>query len=86
MTQILATSFNDHSVAVDPVSGEVFVAFGASVAGNPDPVCPAGCVAVFAVQVPEPAALTVMGFALAALAGCTRRLRRSVRTGGPTCS
>ncbi len=77
LTQTLATSYNDHSVAVDPVSGEVFVAFGASVAGNPDPVCPGGCVAVFAVQVPEPAALTILGFALTALTGCARWLRRS---------
>ena len=77
LTQTLATSYNDHSVAVDPVSGEVFVAFGASAAGNPDPVCPGGCVAVFAVLVPEPSALPLMGFALAALAGCARWLGRS---------
>ena len=62
------------------------MAFGASAPGNPDPYCAAGCVGAFAVQVPEPATLTVMGFALAVLAGWTRRLGRSARSGGRTCS
>lgn len=35
LTQTLPITTNDHSVAVDPVSGEVFVAFGAAATGNP---------------------------------------------------
>ncbi len=85
LTETLPITFNDHSVAVDPVSGEVFVAFGAAATGNP--YCPTtGCIGVFAVQVPEPAALTVMGFALAVLAGCGRWLSRAARSGGRTYS
>ena len=76
LTETLPITGNDHSVAVDPVSGEVFVAFGAGIGtGLPNPYCAAkGCVGVFAVQVPEPAAVTLMGFALIALAGCARWL------------
>jgi hypothetical protein len=85
LTETLPITFNDHSVAVDPVSGEVFVAFGASASGNPY-CATTGCIGVFAVQVPEPAALTVMGFALAVLAGCGRWLGRAARIGGRTYS
>lgn len=74
--QTLPITFNDHSVAVDPVSGEVFVPFGASAAGNPDPYCAAGCIGVFAV-VPEPGAAPVMLVALAGL-GVAALRRRTV--------
>lgn len=79
LTQTLPITGNDHSVAVDPVSGEVFVAFGAGVgAGLPNPYCAAtGCIGVFAVQVqvPEPASLPLMGLAIAAFGLVTLRRR-----------
>ena len=64
--QNLSMTPGGHSVAVDPVSGEVFVAFGAD-PGNT--VCPGGCVGVFAPvsSVPEPASLPLMAVALAGL-------------------
>jgi len=69
LTQLLQIGGNDHSVAVDPVSGEVFVATAATTAF---PGCSNGCIGVFAVQVPEPAtwptlAVALMGFGLLAL-------------------
>lgn len=50
---------NDHSVAVDPVSGEVLVAYGASADTANIPGCALGCVAIFA-NVPEPASMTLL--------------------------
>ena len=66
---------NTHSVAVDPVSGEVFVPF-AGIAGNT--VCPGGCIAVFSpsTAVPEPGSLPLLAAGLAGLAGLGWRLRR----------
>ena len=66
----LPITYNDHSVAVDPISGEVFVALGASTPTDPNPYCAAGCIGVFspaATSVPEPASWPVMGLALAGL-------------------
>lgn len=73
--QSIPTSFNTHSVAVDPVSGEVFVALQASTAANPNPFCTAGCIAVFAQTVPEPASLPVMALALVGLGVAVVRRR-----------
>ena len=71
-TQALPVTYNAHSVAVDPTSGEVFVPLDASAAGNPDTVCPSGCVAVFT-PVPEPATLPILAFALAGAGLLARR-------------
>ena len=61
LLQLVATDLSAHSVAVDPISGEVFVPFGASAT---DTVCPSGCIAVFS-DVPEPStwAMMILGFA-----------------------
>ncbi len=74
VTQDLPASYNIHSVAVDPLSSEVFVPFDASTAANPDTFCPSGCIAVFT-PVPEPATLPVLAAALAGAALLVRRRR-----------
>ena len=67
--QTVAIGANDHSVAVDPVSGEVFIATAPTTAfAN----CASGCVGVLT-PVPEPSSLAVLGFGLAMVAGLTRR-------------
>jgi hypothetical protein len=63
--QVIPTDLSAHSVAVDPISGEVFVPFGASAT---DTLCPNGCIAVFSDNisaVPEPStwAMMILGFA-----------------------
>ena len=59
--QNIMTTFNDHSVSVDPISGEVFVPFGADPSNT---ICPNGCIGVFS-SVPEPSAwaMMILGFA-----------------------
>jgi hypothetical protein len=58
--QNVMTTFNDHSVAVDPISGEVFVPFGADPSNT---VCPNGCIGVFATPEPSTWATLILGFA-----------------------
>jgi hypothetical protein len=65
LSQLVKTTFNDHSVAVDPISGEVFVPFGADPTNT---ICPNGCIGVFTdtvATVPEPStwAMMILGFA-----------------------
>ena len=62
--QTLAIGANDHSVAVDPITGEVFVATASTTAfAN----CANGCIGVFRpLQVPEPTSDWLLGIAMIA--------------------
>ena len=77
--QNIRTTPGDHSVAVDPVSGEVFVPFGGSFGTATNAICPLGCIGVFAI-VPEPGSLLLLGAGLIAVGGLSWRRRRDVTT------
>jgi hypothetical protein len=72
--QNIRTTPGDHSVAVDPVSGEVFVPFGGSFGSAVNTVCPSGCIAVFVT--PEPGSLLLLGAGLIAVGSLSWRRRR----------
>jgi hypothetical protein len=72
--QNVRTTPGDHSVAVDPVSGEVFVPFGGSFGSAVNTVCPSGCIAVFVT--PEPGSLLLLGAGLIAVGSLSWRRRR----------
>ena len=70
MIQLGVSQFsNAHSVAVDPISGEIFVPLAGSTSTVANPICPNGCIAVFAdnsvAAVPELStwAMMLLGFA-----------------------
>jgi hypothetical protein len=76
--QILNTTPGDHSVAVDPISKEIFVPFAANAANT---VCPDGCIAVFAdvaTAVPEPSTWALMLIGFLGLGVAFRQSRRKV--------
>src|SRR6476659_9612382 len=76
LLQTLATTPGAHSVSVDPISGEVFVPFGAPT-GRAD--CPNGCIGVFALigAVPEPQTDAMMLAGLGLLGFVARRGKRN---------
>lgn len=71
--QLIAAGANDHSIAVDPVSGEVYVATGPTTAfAN----CTTGCIAVLT-PVPEPGTLPIFTAALVVLGTALGMRRRA---------
>jgi hypothetical protein len=75
ITQIIPTTPGDHSVSVDPLTGEIFLPTAANAANT---FCTNGCVAVFAETasaVPEPStwAMMLLGFLGLAFAFRTKR-------------
>jgi PEP-CTERM motif-containing protein len=66
---VLALS-NPHSIAVDSLTGDVFVPLAGSTATVPNTTCPLGCVAVYAATpVPEPGSLPLMLLGAAMILG-----------------
>ncbi len=76
LTAVGAGTSNLHSVAVDPLNGEIFVPITGSTTAFANTLCPSGCVAVFAQNVPEPASLPLLAAALAGVFGLTGWMRR----------
>jgi hypothetical protein len=77
--QNIPTNITAHSVSVDPISGEVFVPYGASTPTFTNTVCPNGCIAVFqdvSTAVPEPSTWAMMLLGFAGLGFAFRQSRR----------
>jgi DNA-binding beta-propeller fold protein YncE len=80
LTALGAGTVNAHSVAVDPLNGDIFVPLEGTTSAVTDDLCPSGCVAVFAnvAGVPEPGSGLMMLVGLVVLLGAAavRRGRR----------
>ncbi len=81
LQSVLLPNVNAHSIAVDSLNGRVFVPLEGSVAGGAqDPLCPLGCIAVFAnaTTVPEPGTLPLVAAALIGVLGIGVRAKRVI--------
>ena len=88
LTALGAGTENYHSVAVDPLNGDIFVPL--SDALGSDILCPNGCVAVFAEQdltsTPLPAALPMFAGGLGLVGFLARRKKRKAETAPAGCT
>lgn len=70
LTALGAGHGNAHSVAVDPLNGDLFVPLPGTTSAATDTLCPNGCIAVFSERsVPEPSTLSLLVLPLLGLAG-----------------
>jgi hypothetical protein len=67
-------TLNPHSVAVNPLNGDIFVPLPGTSATGTNTLCPNGCVAVF--SAPEPSSLPLLAVGLAGLLGLGLRHRQ----------
>jgi len=70
----VSNASNPHSIAVDSFNGDVFVPLAGSTPTVPNPLCPLGCIAVFA-QVPAPPTYLLMLAGLGLVYVACRRKR-----------
>jgi hypothetical protein len=70
----LGAGVNAHSVAVDPLNGDIFVPLEGTTAAAADTLCPSGCIAVFAMPEPGSLPLTITG--VIGILAISLRLRR----------
>lgn len=78
LTSLGAGTSNLHSVAVDPLNGEIFVPLTGTTSTFTDALCPSGCIAVFAEAVPEPGSFAIIAAALVGLTGLAGWRRNGV--------
>jgi hypothetical protein len=68
---VLLPNVNAHSIAVDPLTNDVFVPLEGTIQAAADSLCPLGCVAVYATTAPaptpEPSSLSMLGAGLISL-------------------
>jgi hypothetical protein len=76
LQSIALPNVNAHSIAVDPLNGDVFVPLEGTTTAGADPLCPGGCIAVFA-NVPEPSSLPLFMAGMTFLGIAGWRFRRS---------
>jgi hypothetical protein len=78
LQSIALPNVNAHSIAVDPVTGDVFVPLEGSTSAGADALCPVGCIAVFS-SVPEPATLALLAPSLLFIVWGRRRRSNNAR-------
>jgi hypothetical protein len=77
LTALGAGLGNAHSVAVNPLNGDLFVPLPGTTATATDTLCPNGCIAVFAETVPEPSSLMILAFGVLGVSATIRSRARA---------